>query len=361
MSLMTGGARWSARSDSRNSDPPASICIFSLFHLTLHNHLPTLMKRRTTLMAAALAALPFVAVAQQSSFPSRPVNLIVPNAPGGAIDILARLLEKGLAETWKQPVVVQYKPGAGTVLGTDFVAKSAPDGHTIGMVITGHMINPSLRKQMPFDTLKDLSGVSLMANSPIVLTAHSKLPASNLRELIALAKGGKLSYASPGSGSSMHLGAELLKTSAAMDILHTPYRGAGGAYPDVMAGRVDLLVDPLFSSLPHIKSGGLKPIAIMSSSRSPIAPDIPTVAETLPGFNVESVFGTVVPASTPRAVVEKISADINRVLQSPEVRRRMAEIGLTPMGTTPDQFDTYIRNEIPKWAKVVQASGATAD
>lgn len=320
------------------------------------------MKRRTTLAAAALlASLPLASFAQQASFPNRPVNLIVPNAPGGAIDILARLLEKGLAETWKQPVVVQYKPGAGTVLGTDFVAKSAPDGHTIGMVITGHMINPSLRKQMPFDTVKDLAGVSLMASSPIVLTASAKLSANNLNELIALAKGGKLSYASPGSGSSMHLGAELLKTTAGIDILHTPYRGAGGAYPDVIAGRVDLLVDPLFSSLPHIKSGGLKPIAIMSPKRSPIAPEIPTVAETLAGFNVESVFGTVVPASTPRAVVQKISADINRVLQSPEVTKRMAEIGLTPVGTTPEQFDNYIRDEIPKWAKVVQASGATAD
>ncbi|HYF21151.1 MAG TPA: tripartite tricarboxylate transporter substrate binding protein [Ramlibacter sp.] len=321
------------------------------------------MQRRTTLLAAAACAvLPPGAFAQQpASFPTRPVNLIVPNAPGGAIDILARLLERGLSDTWKQPVVVQYKPGAGTVLGTDFVAKSQPDGHTIGMVITGHMINPSLRKQMPFDTVKDLSGVSLMASSPIVLTASSKLQASNLRELIALAKGGKLSYASPGSGSSMHLGAELLKTTAGVDILHTPYKGAGGAYPDVIAGRVDLLVDPLFSSLPHIKSGGLKPIAIMSPQRSPIAPDIPTVAETLPGFNVESVFGTVVPAGTPRAVVAKISADINRVLQSDEVKKRMAEIGLTPVGTTPEQFDTYIRSEIPKWAKVVQASGATAD
>lgn len=312
------------------------------------------------LAAAACAVLPLAASAQ-ATFPSKAVNLIVPNAPGGAIDILARLLEKGLSETWKQPVVVQYKPGAGTVLGTDFVAKSPPDGHTIGLVITGHMINPSLRKSMPFDTLKDLSGVSLLATSPIVLTATSKLPANTVPELIALAKKEKLSYASPGSGSSMHLGTELLKTAAGIDILHTPYKGAGGAYPDVIAGRVHLLVDPLFSSLPHIKSGGLKPIAIMSARRSPIAPDIPTIGETLPGFTVESVFGAVVPSGTPRAVVQKISADMNRVLQSAEVKQRMADIGLTPLGNTPEQFDAYIRSEIPKWAEVVKASGATAD
>lgn len=312
------------------------------------------------LAAAACAVLPLAASAQ-AAFPGKPVTIIVPNAPGGAIDILARLLERSLSETWKQPVIVQYKPGAGTVLGTDFVAKSPPDGHTIGMVITGHMINPSLRKSMPFDTLKDLSGVSLLAISPIVITASSKLPASNLKDLIALAKKDKLSYASPGSGSSMHLGAELLKTTAGIDILHTPYKGAGGAYPDVIAGRVDLLVDPLFSSMPHIKSGGLKPIAIMSARRSPIAPEIPTVAETLPGFTVDSVFGAVVPSATPKDVVQKISADINKVLQSAEVKQRMADIGLTPVGNTPEQFDAYIRSEIPKWAQVVKASGATAD
>jgi tripartite-type tricarboxylate transporter receptor subunit TctC len=312
------------------------------------------------LAAAACAVLPLAASAQVA-FPSKPVTIIVPNAPGGAIDILARLLEKNLSEAWKQPVIVQYKPGAGTVLGTDFVAKSPPDGHTIGMVITGHMINPSLRKTMPFDTLKDLSGVSLLAISPIVITASSKLPANNLKDLIALAKKDKLSYASPGSGSSMHLGAELLKTTAGIDVLHTPYKGAGGAYPDVIAGRVDLLVDPLFSSLPHIKSGGLKPIAIMSPKRSPIAPEIPTVAETLPGFSVESVFGVVVPSGTPREAVSRISADMNKVLQTAEVKQRMADIGLTPMGTTPEQFDAFIRAEIPKWAKVVKASGATAD
>lgn len=315
---------------------------------------------KTLLAAAACAVLPLAASAQ-APFPSKPVTIIVPNAPGGAIDILARLLERNLSDTWKQPVVVQYKPGAGTVMGTDFVAKSAPDGHTIGLVITGHMINPSLRKNMPFDTLKDLSGVSLLATSPIVLTASSKLPAGNMKDLIALAKKDKLSYASPGSGSSMHLGAELLKTTAGIDILHTPYKGAGGAYPDVIAGRVDLLVDPLFSSLPHIKSGGLKPIAIMSAKRSPIAPEIPTVSETLPGFVVESVFGAVVPSGTPRDVVAKISADMNKALASAEVKQRMADIGLTPVGNTPEQFDAYIRSEIPRWAQVVKASGATAD
>ncbi|MFC5495936.1 Bug family tripartite tricarboxylate transporter substrate binding protein [Caenimonas terrae] len=321
------------------------------------------MKYLKRLLAiAACAVLPLAAHAQ-APFPSKPVTIIVPNAPGGAVDILARLLERQLSELWKQPVLVVYKAGAGTVIGTDFVAKAAPDGHTIGLVVTSHVINPSLRKNMPFDTLKDLAGVSLLATSPIVLTASNKVPANNLKELIALAKErpGKLTYASPGSGSSMHLGAELLKTTADIDMLHAPYKGSGGAYPDVISGRVDLLVDPLFSSLPHIKAGLLKPIAIMSPKRSPIAPNVPTFAETLPGFSVESVFGAVVASATPRDVINRISADMNKVIHSEETRKRMADIGLTPVGDTPEQFDAFIRAEIPKWAKVVKASGATAD
>lgn len=319
------------------------------------------LKTLKHLAASVACALPLAAAAQ--SFPSKPVTLVVPNAPGGAVDILARLLEKDLAAAWKQPVVVVYKPGAGTVMGTDFVAKAPPDGHTIGLVVTSHVINPSLRKAMPFDTVKDLAGVSLLAISPIVISAAPKLPASNMKELVALAKQqpGKLTYASPGSGSSMHLGAELLKTMAGIDMLHAPYKGSGGAYPDVFAGRVDLLVDPLFSSLPHIKAGLMKPIAVMSPQRSPIAPNIPTVAEVLPGFSVESVFGAVVASGTPRDTVRKISADIAKALQSPEMRERLADVGLAPVGNTPEQFDAFIRDEIAKWAKVVKASGATAD
>ncbi len=320
------------------------------------------MLRRTLLAALALAgAAP--ALAQTAPFPNKPVTLVVPNAPGGAVDILARLLEKQLGEIWKQPVLVVYKAGAGTVIGTDFVAKSAPDGLTIGLVVTSHVINPSLRKNLPFDTLKDLSGVTMLATSPVLISAAPNLPANNLKELIALAKKdpGKLTYASPGSGSSMHLGGELLKTLAGIDMLHAPYKGSGGAYPDVFTGRVDLLIDPLFSSLPHIKAGKMKPIAVLSPTRSPIAPDIATGLETVPTLVVQSVFGAVVASGTPRASVKKLSADINEALRSPAVRTRMGEIGLTPMGSTPEAFDAFIRTEIDKWAAVVKSSGATAD
>jgi tripartite-type tricarboxylate transporter receptor subunit TctC len=249
------------------------------------------------------------------------------------------------------------------MIGTQFVAKSPPDGYTLGMAISAHMINPSLRKNLPFDTVKDLSGVSLIATSPVVISATPALPANNLQELIALArsKPGKLTYASPGSGSAMHLGGELLKTMAGIDMLHAPYNGSGQAYPDVFSGRVELLIDPLFSSLPHIKSGRMKAIAILSPQRSPIAPDIPAAVETLPGYVVQSVFGMVVASGTPRETVHKIRDDVAAALQDPELKARMAAIALTPVGSTPEEFDQFIRAEIDKWAKVVKASGATAD
>ena len=314
-------------------------------------------------IATTIVAASGLAFAQAPAFPSKPVTIVVPNAPGGAVDILARLLEKNLSDKWKQPVIVVYKAGAGTVLGTDFVAKAPPDGYTLGMVVTSHVINPSLRNNLPFDTLKDLTGVTMLATSPVVISASPNLPANNLKELIGLAKKqpGKLTYASPGSGSSMHLGGELLKTNAGVYMVHIPYRGSAGAYPDVFAGRVDLLIDPLFSSLPHIKTGRMKPIAVFSPGRVAIATNIPTAVETMPGLTVESVFGVVVASGTPRDIVKKLSADLAEAVQSPEIRARMADVGLTPVGNTPEQFDAFIRVEIDKWAKVVKASGATAD
>lgn len=313
--------------------------------------------------AIALATLAPAAAVHAKEYPTRPVTLIVPNAPGGAIDILGRLLSDQLTKRWGQPVVVMYKPGANTVVGTDFVARAEPDGYTLGMVVTSHVINPSLRAALPFDTTKDFAGVSLIATAQIVISATPSLPADNMAELIALAKKepGKLSYASPGSGSSMHLAGELLKVTSSIDMLHVPYKGSGPAYPEVMSGRVPLLIDPLFSSMPHIKAGKLKPLAVTGAQRDPSAPDIPTVGETLPGFNVQSMFGLVAPAGTPREIVEKVSTDISTVLKSPDFKKRLADIGMVPVGNTPAEFDAYIKTEIAKWAKLVKTTGAIAD
>ena len=321
------------------------------------------MNKLLLTLLSALAVLTCTPAAQATDFPTKTVTLVVPNAPGGAVDIMARLISQKLGVLWGKGVVVVYKPGAGTVLGTDYVAKSAPDGYTIGMVVTSHVINPSLRRNMPFNTLKDLSGVSEIATSQIVLEANPKFPANNLAELIALAKKepGKLTFATSGIGTAMHLTGEMIKRQAGIDMLHVPYNGGAPAYVEVMAGRVPMLFDTLFAALPYIKSGKLKALAVSGAQRDPIAPNIPTIAETLPGIETRSIIGIVVPHATPRDVVEKISADLSKVLQMPDLRARMSEIGMTPVGTTPEQFDAIIRSEIVKWGKVVKSSGARVD
>lgn len=298
----------------------------------------------------------------QSAFPRKPVTLIVPNAPGGAIDILARSLQQHLQAAWGQPVIVEYKPGAGTALGTDFTAKAAPDGHTLCLVATPHVINPAMR-QLPFDTVKDLSGITILGVSNVLISATSAYPSNNLKDMVDLIKKNptKYSYASPGSGSSMHFAMELLKQRAGLELLHVPFKGSGPAYPEVFSGRIDFLVDPLFSSLPHVKAGKLKPIAVTGPRRSPLAPEIPTVAELLPGFSVQSMFGMVVASGTPRAVVQKIYDDVLGVMKKTEVIEKMASLGLEPNPITPDQFDVTIKEDIERWTKLVKSANIKLD
>jgi len=298
----------------------------------------------------------------QSTFPRKPVTLIVPNAPGGAIDILARSLQQHLQAAWGQPVIVEYKPGAGTALGTDFTAKAAPDGHTLCLVATPHVINPAMR-QLPFDTVKDLSGITILGVSNVLISATSAYPSNNLKDMVDLIKKNptKYSYASPGSGSSMHFAMELLKQRAGIELLHVPFKGSGPAYPEVFSGRIDFLVDPLFSSLPHVKAGKLKPIAVTGPRRSPLAPEIPTVAELLPGFSVQSMFGMVVASGTPRAVVQKIYEDVLGVMKKTEVIEKMASLGLEPNPITPDQFDATIKEDIERWTKLVKSANIKLD
>jgi tripartite-type tricarboxylate transporter receptor subunit TctC len=318
---------------------------------------------RFLIALVSCAPLLFASPAGAQEFPNRPVRLIVPNAPGGGTDVLARLFAPYLQDMWKQSVVVEYKPGAGTVVGTDYVAKAAPDGYTIGMIATAMVINPSLHPSMPFDTAKDLSGVVLNSVAHLVLLATPSLPANNIAEVVALAKSepGKLNYASAGTGSSMHLAGELLKVVSHIDIVHIPYKGGGPAMLDVMSGRVPLMFNPLYASIPYMKGGKLKAIAVASPTRAATHPDLPAIAETLPGFDVRSWNGMVVASGTPRAVVRKINADVNALLKQPAFRAKLGEIGLEPMGNTPEQFDAYIKSEIDKWAPIVKASGAKPD
>lgn len=315
---------------------------------------------RSLAFALLAAAAPGLASAQQ--FPTKNVSIIVPNPPGGSMDIMARVFAQGLQEMWKQSVIVEYKPGAGTMIGMDFVAKSDPDGHTIGMVVTPMVILPALRK-MPYDTLKDLAPVTMTGTSSIMIAGAPSMPASNLREVIALAKKnpGKMTYASPGAGSSMHLAGELLKQQAGIDILHVPFKGGAQAYPEVMAGRVELQLDPTFGIYRHVKSGKMKAIAVTTGKRDPQAPEVPAVSETIPGFEVLSINGVVVAGKTPPELVNRLNADFRKLLAEPEVKKRMDEFGIQVVGNSPDEFASFIRKEIERWTKVAKAANISLD
>ena len=324
--------------------------------------------RRQLLVAtagcAAALGMPLArAQGAAQGWPRQPVRIVVPNVPGGALDILARLLESELTAMWKQPIVVEFKPGAGTITGTDLVAKSAPDGYTLGILAVGVLgIQPALRKDMPFDTLRDLSGTMLVVGN-ILMTASPKLAANNLAELVAYGKAnkGKLSYATAGAGSSMHLAGEQLNLLTGIEMLHIPYKGAGGAYADVFDGRVDLLIDPLFSSMPHVKAGKLKPIAIMGLARDPSAPQIPAAGETYADFDFASNLGIGLPRATPPEIIAKINADVNKAIRSEALAPRLREMGLTVTGSTPEQFDAHMRKSLKTFADIVRAAKVTVN
>jgi len=300
----------------------------------------------------------FSGVALGQGFPSRTVTLVVPNPPGGAIDIQARVYAQKLQDLWGQPVIVDYKPGAGTLLGMEHVAKSAPDGHTLCLVVTPLVILPALREKMPYDTLKDLAPVTLTGVSSIMIAASPTLQAGSIAELIALARKqpGKLTYASPGLGSSMHLAGELLKMEAGIDLLHVPFKGGAQAYPELMAGRIDLQLDPTFGIYRHVKAGKMKAIAVTSARRDPSAAEVPAVAETLPGFNVVSINGVVAAGGTPRELTRRLSADFRKLLHEPDTAKRLQELGIEPVGNTPEEFGAFIRTEIERWTRVAKAA-----
>jgi tripartite-type tricarboxylate transporter receptor subunit TctC len=315
---------------------------------------------RRALLALVLA-VPGLALGQ--AFPSKNVTIVVPNPPGGSIDVMARVFADGLQKLWEgKPVIVEYKPGAGTMIGMDYIAKSEPDGHTIGMVVTPMVILPALRK-MPYDTLKDLAPVTMTGTSSIMLAGAPNLPANDLRGVIEMAKKnpGKMTYASPGAGSSMHLAGELLKQQAGIDILHVPFKGGAQAYPEVMSGRVELQLDPTFGINRHVQAGKMKGIAVTSSKRDPQAPDVQAVAETLPGFEVLSINGIVVAGKTPRALVDRLNADFRKLLAQPDVAKRMEGFGITVVGNSPDEFAKFIRDEIGRWTKVAKAANISLD
>ena len=305
-------------------------------------------------LLAGAFVLGAAAPATAQDWPKGPVKIIIPFPPGGPTDTVGRQLAQKLQETWGQPVLIEYKPGAGTAIGADYVAKSAPDGHTIGMVNSSLAVNPTLRKKLPYDTLKDLSGVTQLFNMQLAIVARPDAPFNTLPELIAYAKKnpGKLNYGTPGAGSTTHLGAELLKREAGFEMQHVGMKGSAPAHTELMGGRLDQVVDPFLSILPLVQGGKMKIIATMGERRV-AGHDYPTVAETIPGFNVGALLGFVAPSGTPRPVLQKIHADTAKALAAPDMQKRAQEYGLQIVGSRPEQFDAFIAREMQRWGRVV--------
>jgi tripartite-type tricarboxylate transporter receptor subunit TctC len=300
----------------------------------------------------------------QADWPSRPVRIVVPFAPGGTTDLTARIVAEQLSQVFKQSFVVENKAGAGGNLGAAEVAKAAPDGYTFLMGTPGtQAINQFLYPKMPYDTAKDLVPVSFVVRVPNVLMVNPQLPAKNLKELIALLKAqpGKLSYGTPGNGSTGHLSTELFKTQAGVFVTHIPYRGSGPMLQDLAAGQVQMSIDNLPSALPLIQSGRLLALGVTSAQPVPQLPGVPAIASVLPGYEAEAWFVLVAPAGTPQPIIDKLSAEVDRILKKPEVAERFAKLGATPVGGTPRQLGDFIAAETRKWQQVVKASGAKVD
>ena len=319
--------------------------------------------------AIALAAAAFCAaqpaLAQSAgTYPNKPIHIIVTFTSGGAPDILGRLIGEKLSAAWGQPVIVDNKPGAGGNIGSDFVAKSAPDGYNVVVGTVGtHSINGSLYQSMPFDMVKDFTPVTLLASTPNMLVINNDVPARNLKDFIALGKKeGKMTFASSGSGTSIHVSGELFKTMTGIDMQHIPYKGRASAIPDLLGGRVTMLFDNMPSSLPLVREGKLRALGVTSAKRALAAPDIPTLAEAgLPGFEAVSWFALFAPANTPRPIVDKLQAEVSKILKSPDISKRLLDLGLEPAGGTPEELAAYQKSEIAKWSKVVKDSGAKVE
>jgi tripartite-type tricarboxylate transporter receptor subunit TctC len=317
---------------------------------------------RSLFLVAGLIAAP--AVVAQPASAGKPMHIVVTFTPGGAPDILARLIGEKLSVAWNQPVLVDNKPGAGGNTGADSVAKAAPDGLTIVVGTVGtHAINGALYAKMPYDMVKDFAPVTLLATTPNMLVVHNDVPAKTVPELIALGKKeGKMTFASSGSGTSIHVSGELFKSMTGIDMTHVPYQGRASAIPDLLGGRVTMMFDNMPSSLPLVKEGKLRALGVTSLKRSAAAPEIPTLAEQgLAGFEAVSWFALFAPAGTPKPFIDRLQAEVKKILAAPDVAKKLAEAGLEAVGSTAEELAAYQKAEIAKWAKVVKDSGAKVE
>ena len=324
--------------------------------------------RRLAAVAFALAAAlaPFAAAAQgTSAYPTRPAKIVVPFPPGGPLDVVSRALAQKLTEAWGQSVVVDNRPGAGGNIGADLVAKAAPDGYTMLMgALSTHAVNPSLYAKMPYDAVKDFAPITLVAVTPNVLVVNPALPVHSVKELIAYAKAhpNQLSFGSGSNGSAGHLAGELFKVDTGVDIVHVPFKGGAPALQALLAGDTQLMFDNLANSMPQVKAGRLRALAVTTAQRSKLAPELPTMAEAgVPGFDISTWFGLFAPAGTAPDIVAKWNAAVVRILDSAEMRERLEAQGAEPAPSTPAQFAAFIAAEVPKYARIVKASGAKVD
>ena len=323
------------------------------------------MHVKTCLGAVALACSALAHGAQSTpSYPTRPVRLIVPQSPGASTDLTARLIATKLSGALGQQVVVDNRPGAGSIIGTELVAKAAPDGYTLLVVASSITLNPSLHKNLPFDPVRDLAPITQLSAFPNLLTVHPSVPVKTVKDLIALAKAkpGALNYGSSGAATGTHLSAELFKYMTGVDMVHVPYKGGGPAVQALVAGQVQLNFATIVSVLPQVRAGKLRGIAVTTTKRSPAAPEIPTIAESgVPGYDHGPWNGFLAPAKTPRAIIARLNEETAKVLQLPETKSVFMNEGAEPVGNKPEEFGAIIKEETAKWAKVIKAAGIKAD
>ena len=312
---------------------------------------------------AAFAAIGALGSVHAADYPTKPVRWIVPYPPAGTTDVLARIVAQWLTEKMGQPFVVENKPGAGNNIGVEAVVNAPPDGYTMLLVNPANGINATLYKNLSFNFIRDIAPVAGIVRTPNVMEVTNSLPVKTVQEFIAYCKAnpGKINMASSGSGTSVHLSGELFKSMTGCDMVHVPYKGAGPALIDLIGGQVHVLFDNLPSSIAHIKGGKLRPLGVTSEQREPSLPQVPTVGETVPGYEATAWFGIGMPKNTPRDVIDKVNAEINRALADPKMRERLAELGGKPIAGTPEDFGKVIAAETAKWEKVVISSGAKVE
>ena len=317
-------------------------------------------RRRALFVAAALALTGASSANAAEVYPSRPIRIVVGYAAGGPNDTIARVLGQKLTELLGQQTIVDNRPGADGVIGTDLVAKSAADGHTLALVSSSHTINPSLQPKLPYDPVRDFAPVTMAASGPTVLVVHPSLPVKTVSDLITLARArpGQLMYASSGTGGTLHLAGELFKSRGRIDITHVPYKGVAPATIELLAGQVPLMFDPIVAALPHIQSGKLRALAVTSRQRSPNLPNLPTMQESgVKDFEVVIWYGILAPAGTPPAVIERLNTQIVKIVQTADMKERLASFGAEPIGMSATEFSAFLKTDLAKWAQLVKANG----